>query len=414
MIRINYYLEGNVKFKWDKELIKKYSYFLIGAVALLIMYKFIDNFGMITQSFSDAIQTIFKILRPILIGGVLAYFLFKPMRGIEKFIFKVILKSRNYPRGIRLFAILVVYIITIILVVIFFYIAIPSVLDSLVGLVNQLPGYITKINEFLGNNMGVGGVGQEIMESLKLSLDDLQNLTSRDIMDQVASYFGTNPESIMEISNVALIFVKGTVEFIISFFISFFIGLYLMLDKEKIVEQIDRFAKAVMNTKLYNGTHWVVITIDDIFYKYFTGKILTSMVIGFLYYLGLLIIGVKYAPLFAIIVGITNMIPYFGPIIGAVPGIAITLIDDPIKALWVSILIILLQQFDGNVLAPNVLGKIVELNPFWVLVSVVVGGSLFGILGMFVAIPMFAVIKVFIEEALTRWENYKEQSTLKI
>jgi len=159
---------------------------------------------------------------------------------------------------------------------------------------------------------------------------------------------------------------------------------------------------------LYNGSHWAILTIDEIFYKYFTGKILTSMLIGFLFYLGLLVIGVEYAPLFGVIVAITNVIPYFGPIIGAVPAVIITFIDEPVKALWVGIWILVVQQFDGNVLAPNVLGKIVELNPFWVLFSVIVGGSLFGVLGMFVAIPMFAVIKVFFEEALTRWERKKE------
>jgi len=96
-------------------------------------------------------------------------------------------------------------------------------------------------------------------------------------------------------------------------------------------------------------------------------------------------------------------------LLGAVFGITITLIDDPVKALWLTIWIIIVLQFDGNILVPNVLGKIVELNPFWVLVSVVVGGSLFGIVGMFVAIPMFAVIKVFFEEVLTRWEIHRER-----
>lgn len=398
-----------MKLKFDRELIKKYCYLLVGALGLIFIYKFLDNFGSIINIIFSALASVFQILMPIFIGLVLTYFLFRPMRGIEKFTFRLLPKSLKYSRGVRLIAILIVYIITITLIILFFYATIPSVINSLTGLINQMPEILNKIDELLGRSLAKGGASQDIVVSLKYAIDGLQNLTPRDIMNQVAAYFGTNPQSVKEISSVAFTFLKGTIGFIISFFIVFFTGLYLMLDKEKIIQELDRFAKAVMNKTLYNGSHWAAITIDGIFYKYFTGKILTSMFIGFLFYLGLLVIGVEYAPLFGMIVGVTNVIPYFGPIIGAIPAVVITLLNDPVKALWVGIWIIIIQQFDGNVLAPNVLGKLVELNPFWVLVSVVVGGSLFGLLGMFVAIPMFAVIKVFFEEALTRWEAYRER-----
>ncbi|MBK5245078.1 MAG: AI-2E family transporter [Eubacteriaceae bacterium] len=398
-----------MKLKFDRELIKKYCYLLVGALVLIFAYKFLDDFGSIINTVFSVFASAFHILMPIFIGLVLAYFLFRPMRGIEKFVFRLFPKSLNYSRMVRLIAILIVYIITIILIILFFYATIPSVIESLTGFANQMPENLRKIDELLGRSLAKGGAGQDIVVSLKYTIDGLQSLTPRDIMNQVAAYFGTNPQSVKEISSVAFTFLKGTIGFIISFFIVFFTGLYLMLDKEKIIQEVDRFAKAVMNKTLYNGSHWAAITIDGIFYKYFTGKILTSMFIGFLFYLGLLVIGVEYAPLFGMIVGVTNVIPYFGPIIGAIPAVAITLLNDPVKALWVGIWIIVVQQFDGNILAPNVLGKLVELNPFWVLVSVVVGGSIFGLLGMFVAIPMFAVIKVFFEEALTRWETYQER-----
>ncbi|MDP2843449.1 AI-2E family transporter [uncultured Acetobacterium sp.] len=401
-----------MKHKIDVELVKKYSYFLVGILILLLIYKLLDNFGVVTATIGGFITGTLEVLRPILLGVVLAYLLFKPMRGIEKFIFKTIPKSQNKAGAIRLISILIVYVITIILIVLFFYATIPSVVESLTGLISQTPEYLTIIDNYLGESLANGGAAQDILTELKFALDSLQSMTTRDMLNQVASYFGTNPDSIKNIGNFAFVFLKGTIGFVISFFIVFFVGLYLMLDKEKVSDQVDRFAKAVMNKTLYNGSHWAILTIDEIFYKYFTGKILTSMLIGFLFYLGLLVIGVEYAPLFGVIVAITNVIPYFGPIIGAVPAVIITLIDEPIKALWVGIWILIVQQFDGNVLAPNVLGKIVELNPFWVLFSVIVGGSLFGILGMFVAIPVFAVIKVIFEEALTRWEEKKAQLDL--
>ena len=401
--------EEHVKFKIDMELVKKYSYFLVGALILLLIYKLLDNFGVVTATIGGVITGTLEVLMPILVGVVLAYFLFRPMRGIEKFVFKTIPKSQSQGRMVRLISILVVYVITIILIVLFFYATIPSVIESLTGLIAQTPEYLTIIDNYLGESLAKGGAAKDILTELKVAIDSLQNMTAMDVLNQITSYFGTNPDSIKNLGNFAFVFLKGTIGFVISFFIVFFVGLYLMLDKEKISDQVDRFAKAMLNKTLYNGSHWAILTIDEIFYKYFTGKILTSMLIGFLFYLGLLVIGVEYAPLFGVIVAITNVIPYFGPIIGAVPAVIITFIDDPAKALWAGIWILVVQQFDGNVLAPNVLGKIVELNPFWVLFSVIVGGSLFGVLGMFVAIPMFAVIKVFFEEALTRWELKKEQ-----
>lgn len=398
-----------MKLKIDKELIKKYSYFLVGALVLLLIYKILDNFGIIASTFIKTIREIFVVLMPVFIGGVLAYFLFRPMRSIEKFIFKIFPKSRNQSRTVRMIAIVIIYIITIVLIVLFFYATIPSVTSSFKGLVNQMPENLTSIDHFLGNSLLQGGATQDILSGLKYTFDGFKSFTPQDIMNQIAAYLGTNPESLSDIGSVALVFVKGTLEFIVSFFIVFFIGLYLMLDAERIIEQVDRFAKAIMNKTLYNGTHWASITIDDVFYKYFTGKILISILVGFLYYLGLLVIGVDYAPLFAVILGVANMIPYFGPIIGGSTSVLITLIDDPIKALWVGIWVIILFQLEGNVIAPNVLGKIVKLNPFWILVSVVIGGSLFGIVGMFIAIPVFAIIKVFLEEALTRWELHKDK-----
>jgi predicted PurR-regulated permease PerM len=402
-----------VKFFQENELFKKYLPLFLGALGLMIVYKFLDNMGDVVTGFTDLINHTLEVLMPILIGVVVAYLLFKPMHGIEKFVFKHFEKAKKKPKLVRLLAIFVVYAITLIMFVLFFSAVIPSIVESLANLVVQMPTFLEVINNFLGDSISQGGITQELFQSLQGGVYSLQNMDTYDLLNFLTSSLGITSNSFQAIGNAAFLVIKGTFGFVASFFIVFFIGLYTMLDKEKILEQIGRFFRAVMSRKLFNALDWAVMTIDDIFYKYFSGKLFTSILIGFLFYLGLLVIDVNYAPLFAVIVGALNMIPYFGPILGAIPAILITLIDDPVKALWVGILILVVQQFDGNVLAPSVLGKIVELNPFWVLVSVVVGGSLFGVLGMFIAIPMFAVIKVFLEEALKRFEEKKENQLLK-
>jgi predicted PurR-regulated permease PerM len=398
-----------VKFFRENELFKRYLPLFLGALGLMLVYKFLDNVGLVVSTVTDFFNSTIEVMMPILIGVVVAYLLFKPMHGLEKFIYRNFEMSQKKPKAVRLISIFVVYTITIILFVLFFNAVIPSIIESLANLVVQMPTFMEVLNDFLGDSVSQGGITQELFKSLQESVNYLQSMDTNDIINFITSSLGITSQAI---GNAAFLLIKGTFGFVASFFIVFFIGLYTMLDKEKIIEQIARFFQAVMSDKVYSASDWVVKTIDSIFYKYFSGKLFTSILIGFLFYLGLLIINVQYAPLFAVVVGVLNMIPYFGPILGAIPAILITLIDDPVKALWVGILILVVQQFDGNVLAPSVLGKIVELNPFWVLVSVVVGGSMFGILGMFIAIPMFAVIKVFLEEGIRRFEMRKERKLL--
>ncbi|MGD9473975.1 MAG: AI-2E family transporter [Eubacteriaceae bacterium] len=398
-----------MKFFRENELFKRYLPLFLGALGLMLVYKFLDNVGLVVSTVTDFFNSTIEVMMPILIGVVVAYLLFKPMHGLEKFIYRNFEMSQKKPKAVRLISIFVVYTITIILFVLFFNAVIPSIIESLANLVVQMPTFMEILNDFLGDSVSQGGITQELFKSLQESVNYLQSMDTNDIINFITSSLGITSQAI---GNAAFLLIKGTFGFVASFFIVFFIGLYTMLDKEKIIEQIARFFQAVMSDKVYSASDWVVKTIDSIFYKYFSGKLFTSILIGFLFYLGLLIINVQYAPLFAVVVGVLNMIPYFGPILGAIPAILITLIDDPVKALWVGILILVVQQFDGNVLAPSVLGKIVELNPFWVLVSVVVGGSMFGILGMFIAIPMFAVIKVFLEEGIRRFEMRKERKLL--
>lgn len=396
-----------MRIKFDKQYLKYYTYAVLGVITIILFYKILDNLGFILSTISNVVGSAFEILLPIIMGAVLAYFLFRPMRWIEKKAFKHIKGSEKKPKLVRLLAVLVIYVITIIVVILFMYISIPAIIDSVVGLVSSIPTYAAEINAFLINLSNRGGFFKDLVDTIQLDLSSLQNLNAKDTVDFIFGNMSFNSESVKQIGNIAVGFAKGTTSFLIGFVAVFFSGFYLMLDKENIENQLKRLNRAILSTKANNGLNWAIRTIDGVFYKYFSGKIMTSAFIGLLCYVGLLVLRVEYAPLIALVVGVTNVIPYFGPIIGAIPGIFLTLLYSPAKALGVAIWILAVQQFDGNVLGPNVLGKIVELNPFWVLFCVMVGGSLFGPLGMFVAIPFFAVIKVFITEALVRWERRK-------
>lgn len=383
---------------------------LLCVLCILVFYKFLDNFTAILIDVGIGIQYLFGVVLPILIGSVVAYFLFRPMYWIERKLLYRIKGAEKHPRAIRFLGVIIIYAITILCIVGFLKVLIPSMVDSVRNLSQDLPNYINQLQGFLTATASQSGPFQDAAASVQSQLEKAKDMSVGDI---ISALFGQQQVNTSQtLGNIAMSVVKNTVSIIISAIAVIFSGFYLMLDKENIGRQCDRFNRNIMRPAVYDGFNWVVKTIDNIFYRYFAGKILTSAFIGFLMYLGLVVLHVQYAPLIGLIVGVTNVIPYFGPIVGSVPGILLTLMYNPMLALEVAIWNLIVQQFDGNVLGPNVLGHIVELNPFWVLVSVMIGGSILGPFGMFVAIPVGAVVRVFIKEWMRRREEKQKTKAL--
>ncbi len=154
--------------------------------------------------------------------------------------------------------------------------------------------------------------------------------------------------------------------------------------------------------------------VDEIFSKYIIGKMIDSLIVGIICFMGLWFLKAPYALLMAIIVGVTNMIPYFGPFIGAVPAVIITLFTSPITALWVTLFIIVLQQLDGYIIGPFILGDSVGLSPFWIILAILIGGGLFGILGMLICVPVMAVVRNMFSRYINRRLDEKSLSFEKL
>lgn len=397
-----------MRIKLEKKYRSLLVYTVLAVTAAIIAYKVIDNLGLILWGIGTGISFVFNILLPLLIGAVVAYFLFRPMRWLERHIFSQATRDK-YPGRTRLAMVILIYLITIGCIVAFLRVLIPSTIESIVSLTETLPVYEQEITDALNGAAQGGGFGKDLADWL---LPILSGFSQENIVSGFLNNLSQSGSTSLGSTIVSL--AKGTTSFVISAVAIFFSGFYILLDKERLERQFKRFNRTLMSEKVYGGFSWAIRVIDDIFYRYFAGKILTSALIGFICYVGLLILHVKYAPLIALIVGVTNVIPYFGPIFGGVVGILLTVLYDPILAIWVGVLIFLDQQFDGNVLAPNVLGKIVELGPFWVLFAAITGGSLMGPFGMFVAIPFFAVLRVFLSAGLDHLDAYKQAKALKI
>jgi predicted PurR-regulated permease PerM len=195
-----------------------------------------------------------------------------------------------------------------------------------------------------------------------------------------------------EISNSLYSFVMT----IINLFVGIIVSIYVLKDKEKFVAQSKKLIYSILPVKKANGVVSVFRLAHEKFGNFITGKIFDSIIIGFLCFVVLTIFDIPYSLLVSVVVGVTNIVPFFGPFIGAIPSALLILCVDPIKCLTFIIIILLLQQFDGNILGPKILGSTTGVSSFWVLSSILVGSGLFGIWGMVCSVPMFAVFYTLI------------------
>ncbi|MGL5439759.1 MAG: AI-2E family transporter, partial [Filifactoraceae bacterium] len=180
------------------------------------------------------------------------------------------------------------------------------------------------------------------------------------------------------------------------------ISVYMLYDKEKFIKSIKKFVIGICgplkSVKIFSfGSE-----VNEIFYNFFVGKAIDSLIIGILCFIGLSIIKAPYTIFMSLIVGFFNMIPYFGPFIGAVPAIIFTLLTDPVKAIWVTLFIFILQQFDGIILGPKILGNKVGIAPFYIILAIILGGGYFGMLGMLFAVPIFKIIDINLNRSLEK------------
>jgi len=176
----------------------------------------------------------------------------------------------------------------------------------------------------------------------------------------------------------------------------------MLKDKETFILQLKKLIYSITSKDLADKIISLGNELNTVFSRYLVGRIIDGLIIGILCFIGCLILRVPYASVISTIVGITNLIPYFGPLIGMIPAFIITLFYSPIKAVWVLIFIFALQQFDGLYLGPKILGTKVGLRPFWIISAIIIGGGLFGVIGMFLAVPAVAMIKLMLKKYIDK------------
>ncbi len=396
-------VDAVMKFKIDKK------YFYWGITAFLVIVASILFYYILfhRSSFSDGIKTVIGIAMPIIDGFVLAYLMTPILNKIERNVIEPLYrkmklaggaKSERRIRGVSIFV--TVILITVVMYE-FFGLIIPEVVRSIQSIIFQFPIYINNLNHWalglMKNN-----------PDLEQTVNDLLAQYSPKLLD----YFNTNIlPNINSLVKTLSLSVLGILKALWNFIIGFIISIYVLGSKEKFAGQAKKIVYALFDRKAGNEVISNFRFIHDTFIGFIGGKIVDSIIIGIICFVCTNIIGTPYAILVSVIIGVTNVIPFFGPWIGGAPSALLVLMVDPLQALYFIILILIIQQFDGNILGPKILGDSTGLSGFWVIFSITIFGGLFGVLGMVVGVPIFAVFYAGVKSVINNMLRRKELPT---
>lgn len=331
----------------------------------------------------DKLNNVVVVMQPIIMGAVMAYIFNFILKFYEdkilkdKYLSKVRIKSK---RGL---GILFTYLTVSLILLLFMKFVFPQLVESIVGLVNDVPVYV--------NNLGT--LINDFMLDINLN-EGIQNVAHENWNDFV-NYIVKFVTNLIPVLGGMLASVASSVWNII---IGLIVSIYLLADKERFIALLKKITYAVFPLSYAKKVIDLGKRCNLTFGKFISGKIVDSFIIGILTFVVLTIFKMPYTLLVSIIVGITNIIPFFGPFIGAIPSVIIILFVSPVKAAWFILIILVIQQLDGNLIGPKILGNSIGISAFWILFAILVTGKLLGLLGMIIGVPLFAVIYTILKE----------------
>ena len=371
--------------------------FLAG-LALICAFYGVNNIAIIGKG----IHRINDILMPFYLGIVMAFLLCPVYNGMMRVLYKSFKgkckKPKNDLRLARVFSSIVAVIVIIAVLFGVVMLIVPGTIDSVMMLIPKIQPAFDNAMEWVGVKFADS---PEIAATMEGKLDDL----SGDILQFAQDKF-LNSSSL--ISGVAL-GVKATLGTLIDVLVALVICVYILNGKEMFAARAKKLVLSIFNKERSEKIFEFGRLTDNVFSGFINGKIIDSIIIGILCSILMAILHMPLIALVSVIVGITNIIPFFGPFIGAIPSGLLLLIVDPKSAIEFAVMILALQQFDGNILGPKILGKTTKLSAFWVMFAIIVGGGFFGFIGMILGVPVFALIYTYISRAVNRGLENKEK-----
>lgn len=358
---------------------KRWFYWVSIGTVLIIIYKFLDNFSGIGKWISN----LFSVMIPFIIGILIAYILYKPSVKIER-------KLEDKTKYARIISLIIVYIITGLVLFFLLKFIIPAVISSISDLINNLQYYYNSIttNEieaawapFVKDN-----IIKPIVEYVQ-QIDYKAMLSPNKVWDYVISAI-------------------GVIKILFNIFVAFICSVYILLEREDIVDFINRLAKASMTGNGYKRFNRYFTNGNKIFFNFLSGQFIDAVVVAIMMSIVLLILKVKYAIMLGVIIGLFNLIPYFGAIFGVIIAALITVLTGGWRqAIIMTIVIIIIQQLDANIINPRITSSKLHVSPLLNIFAVTIGGAYFGAIGMFIAVPVAVLIKLMLEDYIKNKEE---------
>lgn len=365
----------------------KWLYWFTLIVAIVVVYKVLYNF----TDIGGWLNELMKVIKPFLMALLLAYLLYIPCRKIEG----LYRKNKILRKKARGLSVATTYILAILIIALLVKTLVPMLSKSILELAGNLPGYyesaIKYIEELPEDNILKNDIVQEAITKLQeidiTKLLDLDNLT-------------------MYIEKVI-----GIANGIFSTFVTIVVSIYILLERGEILKFIKRLNNSLFNEKNCRRINRYFEKGNEIFFKYISGQVLDAIVVGIIMSIALSIMNVRYALLLGFLIGLFNLIPYFGAIIAVIVTSLITIFTGGfMQAIWVAIILIVLQQIDANIINPKILKDALKISKILIIFSITIGGAYFGVLGMFLGVPVIAVIKMMIYDYIeTNEKNYEQK-----
>lgn len=371
-----------------KRTLTKWLYWFLFAVAVIFVYKTLDNFSAI----GAWLKGLLGVLMPFIIGILIAYILYIPSRKVESF-YRRFKRPRFISKKARPLAVFTVYLIALIFIVIAFRFLIPAVANAVVDFVNNFQGYYSTVMKAI----------EELPEDSVFKSEEVLNIVNE--VKNIDFKQFLNMEKIAEYAKGAI----NAASKVFDFFVALVVSVYVLLQRREILNFFKSLGKAMFKENTYKSLGRYFNRTNEIFFNFIAGQVIDGFVVGVITSIAMLIMGVKYAVPLGFMIGLFNLIPYFGAIIAVIIAALITFLTGGLtQAIFMVIVVTILQQIDANIINPKIIGNSLEISQLLVIFAVTVGGAYMGVWGMFLAVPIIAVIKLFITDYIEYKNKIKQ------
>lgn len=373
----------------------------------ILFYELTPYIGRLINHFFVSIHGVFSVLRPFLMAFIMAIIINPILGFFEKYV-KKITKNEEYNKRDRLISLAITYSVLLLFTYFLIISILPNLIESINIFIYDFPSNIISLQQQLEKLYNSDTVSSIIQIFSNLQIPEKYHINDLPSLLQLLY------NKIYDIPDIISTLLTNTISFTVlvgQFLLATVVSFYMLSDKEHFAQLGKKICDTIFSKRV---SHFIVSTAhdcNDVFGRFFTGKVIDSLIMGLLFYIACSFLQIRYTGIYTAIFTVTNMIPYFGPFIGGIPIVLLSFTNSPITALWMSLIIVALQQFDGIVLGPRILSEFTSLRPISIIFAILIGGQLFGVLGMFLAVPIFSVIATiainFMDNMVTKKNTYE-------